>query len=232
MPPALPSSAFFQPDPPDAQPEAEGAVYYAPPAPERRSADRRTGQGGYNGPERRASTDRRGAAPPGYSAPDYGHTKSAAKLDRKLTQAESGNVYGLKSKSELNYPAAYAPVSREMWEQMSEEQRAAVVRTQAIAQEKVGFERGAPKFFIADFDPSNPGAASIPPRGDPMRHAAPQDTASQAAGRLILGGMLLGAGGLAALLALAHLLSPFGIVLGVSLAALVAGAILALNPQA
>lgn len=173
----------------------------SPPADDRRkSPDRRVSTAPYSGPERRGTAATR-------PAPDYGHKKSEGaggqKLAGKVAQIDSGNVYGLASRSELNYPTAYAPVSREMWAEMSEEQRAEIMRTQAIAQEKVGYEKHTTKYFIEDFDPANPNAPTIAPHGEPlMRPARGSAGGGTAAPRLLAGGVLIGAGGLGLALAL------------------------------
>lgn len=65
----------------------------------------------------------------------------------------SRNVHGLRSKSEELYPEAYFPVDTTFWEGLSEKQQAEVMRLQAVAQEKVGYERGTQKYFMQDFDP-------------------------------------------------------------------------------
>ena len=209
--------------------DAEGATFYAPPEQSkpasgeehRGSADRRAAQLPHAGPERRGGADRRTAHKP--PTPDYGRPSSPVpKLSGKVAQIESGNVYGLKSSSELNYPQAYAPVSREMWAALTDEQRALALRLQAIAQEKVGFEKSAPKFFIEDFDPSNPNASAASIK----RETAAVDLVSLAAPRLVLGGMLIGAGGMALGLSLGHML-PGGIVLAGEIVAVGVGIALA-----
>jgi hypothetical protein len=155
--------------------------------------------------------------------PDYGRPSSPVpKLSGKIAQIESGNIYGLKSASELNYPQAYAPIPREMWSALSEEQQALALRLQAIAQEKVGYEKHTPKFFIEDFDPSNPNATATGIKRD----TAPVDLVSLAAPRLVLGGVLIGAGGMALGLSLGHML-PGGAVLAGAIVAVGAGIMLA-----
>ena len=51
------------------------------------------------------------------------------------------------------YPQAYFPVDATFWEGLSEHQQVEVMRLQAVAQEKVGYERGTQKYFMEDFDP-------------------------------------------------------------------------------
>jgi hypothetical protein len=213
--------------------EVAGGTFYVPPettqagarTDARKEPERRHSNAPYSGPERRQNTERR------RPEPDYGHRAEPAthKLGGKVAQMESSNTYGLKSRSEMNFPQAYAPVSREMWEKMSEEQQAQALRLQAIAQEKVGFEKSAPKFFIEDFDPNNPNAPTVKPGS---QRSAPVTEVSLAAPRLIMGGMLIGAGGLLLALALGNLLpaSP-GIVYGIAIAGLVGGVLMTLNPR-
>jgi hypothetical protein len=100
---------------------------------------------------------------------------------RRKTATGSGPL-GLSSRSELLYPEAYKPVSREFWEGLSPTQQNEVMRLQAVAQEKVGFERGTQKYFIEDFDPH--GRAKSPD----------VSLVELAAPRLVVGGMCIGAG--------------------------------------
>jgi len=133
--------------------------------------------------------------------------------------------YKLRHRSMRDFPAAYEPVSRTFWSGLSKQQQDAVMRLQAVAMEKAGFEKGTPKLFIADFDPSNPDAPMIQPgasgagvQADPVAMAAP---------RLVLGGVLLGAGALTLALALIGILQPLApLAVGAGLALLV-GALLA-----
>lgn len=144
-------------------------------------------------------------------------------------EAEAGKPqpvdYKLRHRSMRDYPAAYEPVSRTFWTGLSKQQQDAVMRLQAVAMEKAGFEKGAPKIFIADFDPSNPDAPMIQPGG---RGAVAQaDPVAMAAPRLVLGGVLLGAGALTLALALIGILEPLApLAVGAGLALLV-GALLA-----
>ena len=66
--------------------------------------------------------------------------------------------YQLASRSEQFYPEAYRPLNEEFWRGVNPEQADALVKLQAIAMEKVGFEKGTPKFFIDD-DPGSAYAA-------------------------------------------------------------------------
>ena len=162
-----------------------------------------------------------------YAPPD--ERRKIARGRRKEDQepeTPTGPVnYKLSHRSQRDFPEAYSPVSKTFWEGLSQNQRDAVMRLQAVAMEKAGFEKGAPKMFIEDFDPSNP-AATITPRGqvesDPVALAAP---------RLVLGGILLGMGGLALALSLVGMLKPLGIVAAAAAAALVIGGIMAANSR-
>ncbi len=92
-----------------------------------------------------------GAAPEAGSAPAAAPAaQSGAKPEPRgyFDTAETG--YQLASRSEQFYPEAYQPVNEEFWHGIQPEQADAVMKLQAIAMEKVGFEKGAPKFFIED----------------------------------------------------------------------------------
>jgi hypothetical protein len=125
---------------------------------------------------------------------------------------ERGSSYGLPSMSELQYPEAYAPVSTVFWEGLTDQQRVEVMKLQALAQEKVGFERGTQKFFMEDFDPEE--AQSSDPELRLVALAAP---------RMVFGGVLIGAGLTVAMLGIAGalLMAP---ALGFGLTAALAGA--------
>jgi len=175
-------------------PGADGSDFYAPSpdkpdekkreaAPvERRMEDRRKSLQQYFGEERRREGSREPAGGAG--------RKQAADKE-----------YRLRSKSETLYPTAFIPVSKEFYNELTQEQRDKLMKLQAIAQEKAGYEKGTPKFFIEDFDPS--GAS-------PVRSSEPADPVADAAPRLVVGGALLGAGVLAFALAAAGLL-PGGV---------------------
>jgi hypothetical protein len=135
--------------------------------------------------------------------------------------------YRLKHRSEVLYPQAYEPVSGVFWQGLSKDQVDAVMRLQAVAREKAGFEKRAPKYFIEDFDPGAPGAAL----GVSSAVEQARDAVSLAAPRLVLGGALLGMGGMALALALTHILEPLGPVAAAATVALVVGVMLALNPR-
>jgi hypothetical protein len=63
------------------------------------------------------------------------------------------NPYGLTSRSETFYPEAYRDISTVYWRRLSEQDRQKVMRVQAVAMEKVGYERGTEKRFIEDIEP-------------------------------------------------------------------------------
>jgi hypothetical protein len=63
------------------------------------------------------------------------------------------NIFGLTSRSAGMYPELYRDVSSVYWRSLTEEQREQIMRVQATAMEKVGYERGTEKVFIQDFDP-------------------------------------------------------------------------------
>jgi hypothetical protein len=94
--------------------------------------------------------------------------------------------------------------------------------------EKAGFEKGTPKMFIQDFDPSNPNAPSISPGGGYARGA---DLVSLAAPRLLLAGALLGMGAMALALALLAVLQPLAPIAVASVVALLVGVLLAANSR-
>lgn len=63
------------------------------------------------------------------------------------------NKFGLTPRAITAYPEAYRDVSSVYWRQLSREQRDQIMQVQAVAMEKVGFERGTTKRFIEDFEP-------------------------------------------------------------------------------
>lgn len=140
----------------------------------------------------------------------------------RINPADLVNRYGLTTGSAANYPTAYAPVSKEFRQELTAEQRHETMRTQAIAQEKVGYEAETQKFFINE----------VLPAGS-RRHTGETETdlVVLATPRLVLGGMLLGAGLLALALAVAGLLplqiagvgGLIGIMIGISLIAFLRG---------
>lgn len=127
------------------------------------------------------------------------------RFSRKPVQIDTSNRYGLKSRSELDYPQAYEPIAPQLWAGLTEDERRRVMRVQAIAQEKAGFERGAPKYFIEDFDPAEALAPST--HRDLVGRLA--DTRRPVSPFMLAGGVLLAlaGGGLIALWQL-HLLNP------------------------
>jgi hypothetical protein len=60
----------------------------------------------------------------------------------------TNNPWGLKSWSEMLYPEAYRDLSNVYWKQLSDEDRHKIMRVQARAMEKVGYEPGTAKLFI------------------------------------------------------------------------------------
>lgn len=157
------------------------------------------------------------------------------KEDREAEEAAKAEAaqkapvdYRLRHRSQRDFPQAYEPVSRTFWEGLSKQQQDAVMRLQAVAMEKAGFEKGAPKMFIQDFDPSNPNAPSISPRGGYQRGP---DLISLAAPRLLLAGALLGMGALALALSLFTVLKPLAPIAAASAVALLTGLLLAVNAR-
>jgi hypothetical protein len=118
------------------------------------------------------------AAPPVGAPPPS--LKKGKPWQKKTPQTESR--YGLPSRSEMMFPEAYQPVGHEFWEGLTDTQRNELIRLQAVAQEKVGFERGTKKFFIDDFDPDKRGPADD------------VSLLTMAAPRFVAGGALIGAG--------------------------------------
>jgi hypothetical protein len=142
--------------------------------------------------------------------------------------AKGAKPYRLRHRSEVLYPQVYEPVSGVFWQGLSKGQVDAVMRLQAIAMEKAGFEKHTPKYFIEDFDPGAPGAAL----GSTAAARQAQDPVSLAAPRLLLGGALLGMGALALVLALTTMLEPTGPVAAAATLVLVVGLLLGLNARA
>lgn len=153
--------------------------------------------------------------------------QSRRESDRRGEDGRRATDYGLSHRSERDYPEAYVPVSTEFWQGLSQSQVDAVMRLQATAMEKAGYEKGAPKFFIEDFDPGNPNAPRV--SGAARGSTVAVDRVAQAAPRLILGGILLGMGSLALALGLTGILQPIAPIAGVSAAALITGLILAIT---
>jgi hypothetical protein len=126
------------------------------------------------------------------------------KLRGSKTAIDRKSSYGLPSISELNYPEAYKPVSTTFWEGLSDQQRSEVMRLQAVAQEKVGYEKGTTKYFMQDFDAEE--AQSADPELRLVALAAP---------RLVAGGILIGAGAAVTIIGMAGVLpAPQAIGLG------------------
>lgn len=81
----------------------------------------------------------------------------------RLIRQESNNPHGLKSRSEMMYPEAYADISTIFWRNLSDEERGQIMTVQARAMEKVGYESGTTKYFTeeifddGDFDARRSG---------------------------------------------------------------------------
>jgi hypothetical protein len=91
---------------------------------------------------------------------------------------EAGS-YQLKSRSQGLYPELYEPVNKEFWRGISDDQAGALMRLQAIAMEKVGFEKGSPKFFIDDDPGSQYAADDYFVGGERARVATPKSIIGQ-----------------------------------------------------
>lgn len=106
---------------------------------------------------------------------------------RQAVQVSTRNKYGLKSRSELDYPQAYEPVASELWTGLTEAERTQNYIAQAIAQEKAGFEKDAPKYFIEDFDPAAANAPDLREQLAPATRGSRRGmSALNAAGLLLL----------------------------------------------
>ena len=102
-----------------------------------------------------------------------------------------------------------------------------MMRLQAVAMEKAGFEKGTTKYFIGDFDPANPNAPVLQLEGSSQS----VDLVARAAPRFVIGGVLLGMGSLALALGMIGMLLPFGLVATAAVVALVVGVILVFNAR-
>jgi len=101
------------------------------------------------------------------------------------------NIFGLTSRSAGMYPELYRDVSSVYWRSLTEEQRQQIMRVQATAMEKVGYERGTEKVFIQDFDPQLM-SSDIVALQDPVEPAT--GTAKTASAVLFLVLILVGLG--------------------------------------
>ncbi|MCC7478055.1 hypothetical protein IT575_06300 [bacterium] len=131
----------------------------------------------------------------------------------RINPADLVNRYGLTTSSAANYPRAYAPVSREFRTELTQEQRDATMRTQALAQEKVGYEEETQKFFFNEVLPAGSRRHTGHTETDLVQLAAP---------RYVGGGFLVGVGLFAIVMAVAGLL-PMQIAGGLGLLALLGG---------
>ncbi len=149
-----------------------------------------------------STKDRPGAGRTGSPSPP--RQSAGRRLLRLLTPKRKEQKKSLSPTSidprRLSYPEYYGtPYDPRLGRRLSKEEIERLILTQAIAQEKVGFERGAPKFFIEDFDPLLQDPLARKPK--PYRKTlTPGEEASlyrtPLAGRLVngLGGGLVGAG--------------------------------------
>jgi hypothetical protein len=87
---------------------------------------------------------------PRYELPTF-ETRGAPKI---RVQPSYQNKFGLTPREITAYPEAYRDVSAVYWRQLSQDQREQIMQVQAVAMEKVGFERGTSKHFIEDFEPA------------------------------------------------------------------------------
>jgi hypothetical protein len=79
-----------------------------------------------------------------------GELPTFSPLAGKKTQliTHTNNPWGLKSWSEMLYPEAYRDISSVYWKKLSDEDRQRIMKVQARAMEKVGYEPGTAKLFI------------------------------------------------------------------------------------
>ncbi len=111
-------------------------------------------------------------------SPDAEHV--AALRDRPIGHSATGV-----SNAEIDYPELLKVVDPKYYESLTEEQRHELLIRQAIAQEKVGYEKYAPKFFLPEEEDPFPEG----------RHAEESDMfVALEINRplLILGGLILG----------------------------------------
>lgn len=112
-------------------------------------------------------------------SPDVEHV--AALRDRPIGHSATGV-----SNAEIDYPELLKGVDPKYYESLTEEQRHDLIIKQAIAQEKVGYEKYAPKFFLPeDEDPF--------PEGRHVEQADMFTALEINRPLLIIGGAILGA---------------------------------------
>ncbi|MCB1215984.1 hypothetical protein KDL44_01225 [bacterium] len=77
-----------------------------------------------------------------------------SQLERLLNSHEQvqEDARGPRSRSEEKFPEAYRGGNEEHWQKADAQHEYDVIRTQALAQEKVGYEEDTEKFFIDDPD--------------------------------------------------------------------------------
>jgi len=114
--------------------------------------------------------------------------------------------YGLKSRSEQDYPEAYRRMSSIFWRALTDNQREQIMRVQAAAMEKVGFERGTDKRYIQDFDPLQENIYAV------QSHEPDEPPSASSALNLPLG-IALTVGGALMLLAVFARAVPFSVAL-------------------
>ena len=189
---------------------------------ERRKSQRNLDDGSPHPLRRR--TDHPQAYAPKHSGP---HTVNPA--------PSAPQEYRLRSRSEMDFPEAYLPVAKELWDELTPAQQAKALHLQAVAMEKVGFEKGAPKFFIEDFDPATGQTVSRPavtsaPSASPAASQSSTGTAAYPA-TAVLAGILLGSGAVVLIAALLGVFTPLAVFAGAGGAALLAGGILAFSTR-
>ncbi|MCB1221365.1 MAG: hypothetical protein H7A35_07800 [Planctomycetales bacterium] len=118
-----------------------------------------------------------------------------SQLERLLNSQElpQEDPRGPKSRSEEKYPEAYRGGNEEHWKKADMQHEYDVIRNQAIAQEKVGYEDDTEKFFMDD--PDNPRREPLN-EAERLRVFGKKENAvtleSLNGPPLVFGGMLLG----------------------------------------
>lgn len=122
-------------------------------------------------------------------------TAGPSELEKMLNSHEmvSNQDQRPMSRSQEKYPEAYRGGNEEHWKQADMQQQYDVIRRQAVAQEKVGYEEDTEKFFIDD--PDNPRREPLS-NEERMRVFGKQEQAASLESLngppLVMGGMLLG----------------------------------------
>ena len=118
-----------------------------------------------------------------------------SKLEQLLNSATTADAVAARptSRSEEKYPEAYRGGVEEHWQQQDIQNQYDIIRTQAAAQEKVGYEEDTEKFFMDD--PNHPRFAQLTPE-EKLRVFGKQEQAvpleSLNGPPLVFGGLLLG----------------------------------------